>query len=45
MAQTAGVVTEATRGLWFSDEMLARAVSWPAGIGPQPAYEPDVGGI
>ena len=38
MAQTAGVLTEATRGRWFSDEMLARAVSWPAGIGPQPAY-------
>lgn len=39
MAQTADVVTEATRGHWFSDEMLARAVSWSAGIGPQPAYE------
>ncbi|MDE2883168.1 MAG: multiheme c-type cytochrome [Acidobacteriota bacterium] len=38
MAQTAGVLTEATRSRWFSDEMLARAVSWPAGIGPQPAY-------
>lgn len=38
MARTAGAVTEATRGRWFSDEMLARAVSWPAGIGPQPAY-------
>ena len=44
MAQTAGVVTEATRGRWFSDEMLARAVSWPAGIGPQPAYELEADG-
>ena len=39
MAQTAGAVTEDTRDRWFSDEMLARAVSWQAGIGPQPAYE------
>ena len=39
MARTAGAVTEATRDRWFSDEMLARVVSWPAGIGPQPAYE------
>ena len=44
MAQTAGVVTETTRGHWFSDEMLARAVSWPAGIGPQPAYELEADG-
>ena len=39
MARTAGVVTEATRDRWFSDEMLARAVSWRQEIGPQPAYE------
>lgn len=40
MARTAGAVTEDTRDRWFSDEMLARAVAWQAGIGPQPAYEP-----
>ena len=39
MARTAGVVTAATRDRWFSDEMLARAVSWRQEIGPQPAYE------
>ncbi|MXZ60700.1 MAG: tetratricopeptide repeat protein [Acidobacteria bacterium] len=39
MAQTAGVVTQATRDRWFSHEMLARAISWPAEIGAQPAYE------
>ena len=39
MAQTAGAVNEETRDRWFADEMLARAVSWPAGIGLQPAYE------
>ena len=39
MAQTAGAVTAEERDRWFSDEMLARAVSWPAGMGPQPAYE------
>ena len=39
MARTAGAVTDSTRDRWFSDEMLARAVSWPAEIGPQPAYE------
>ncbi|MDE2710507.1 MAG: multiheme c-type cytochrome [Acidobacteriota bacterium] len=44
MAQTAGVVTETTRGHWFSDEMLARAVSWSAAIGPQPAYELEADG-
>ncbi len=44
MAQTAGVVTEATRDRWFSDEMLARAISWPAGIGAQPAYELEADG-
>ena len=44
MAQTAGVVTPATRGRWFSDEMLARAVSWPAGFGPQPAYKLEADG-
>ena len=45
MAQTAGVVTEATRDRWFSEEMLARAVSWPPEFGAQPAYEiqPDGG--
>ncbi|MDE0395485.1 MAG: tetratricopeptide repeat protein [Gammaproteobacteria bacterium] len=39
MAQTAGVVTQATRDRWFSQEMLARTISWPAEIGAQPAYE------
>jgi len=39
MAGTAGAVTGATRERWFSDEMLARAVSWPGGIGVEPAYE------
>ena len=39
MAQTAGVVTQATRDRWFSHEMLARTISWPAEIGAQPAYE------
>ena len=39
MARTAGAVRSKTRDRWFSEEMLARAVSWPAGIGPQPAYE------
>ena len=44
MAQTAGVVTPPTRDRWFSDEMLARAVSWPTGLGPQPAYELEADG-
>ena len=44
MARTAGGVTGATRDRWFSDEMLARAVSWPAGTGAQPAYEPQADG-
>ncbi len=39
MARTAGVVTEATRHRWFSEEMLERTVSWPGEIGPQPVYE------
>ena len=39
MARTAGAMNETTRDRWFSEEMLARAVSWPSGIGPQPAYE------
>ena len=38
MARTAAAVTEATRGRWFSQEMLARAISWPDGIGPEPQY-------
>ena len=44
MAQTAGAVTGAARDRWFSDEMLVRAVSWPAEFGPQPAYELEEGG-
>jgi len=44
MARTAGAVTGATRDRWFSDEMLARAVSWPAEFGPQPAYELEADG-
>ena len=39
MAQTAGAVTGEARDRWFSDEMLARVVSWQQGIGAQPAYE------
>ena len=39
MARTAGAVTRATRDRWFSDAMLARATSWQAATGPQPAYE------
>ena len=39
MAKTADAVSEGTRDRWFSDEMLARAVSWRDGIGPQPTYE------
>ena len=44
MARTADAVTEATRDRWFSDQMLARAVSWPAGIGARPAYELEADG-
>ena len=44
MARTAGAVTGETRDRWFSDEMLARAVSWPVEIGAQPAYEPQADG-
>ena len=44
MAQTAGAVTGEARDRWFSDEMLARVVSWPAGIGQQPAYEIEADG-
>ena len=44
MARTAGAVTAETRDRWFADEMLARAVSWPAEIGAQPAYEPQADG-
>ena len=44
MARTAGPVDEETRDRWFSDEMLARAVSWPEGIGPQPGYGIQPGG-
>lgn len=44
MAQTAGAVTGETRDRWFSDEMLARAVSWPEGIGARPAYELEADG-
>lgn len=44
MARTASAVTAAARDRWFSDEMLARAVSWPAGFGAQPAYELEADG-
>lgn len=44
MARTAGAVTGETRDRWFSDEMLARAVSWPEGIGARPAYELEADG-
>ena len=44
MARTAGAVTGEARDRWFSDEMLARVVSWPAGIGQQPAYEIEADG-
>ena len=44
MARTAGAVTEDTRDRWFSDEMLARAVSWQQDLGPRPVYETEAGG-
>lgn len=44
MGRTAGAVSLETRDRWFSDEMLARAVSWPVRIGPEPAYELEPGG-
>ena len=39
MARTATTVTGETRDRWFSAEMLARAISWPDSLGPEPAYE------